>query len=145
MNLYCVMIPTHRNPNGGLFDFKWRRRFSRRHDEAIMINVAILHGGYTFLPRSEGGWMNGLDHFQIEGMRPFLFTAETQEKANIIADLVCIHYEQLAVMTCVWAFDVQFRERRELIPFFTNMLGSRWMRRLRAELSTISFAGKVVR
>jgi hypothetical protein len=76
MNLYCVMVPTHRNPSGGLFDFKRRRRFSRRHDEAIMINVAILHGGYTFLARSEGGWMNGIEHFQVEVMRPFLFTAE---------------------------------------------------------------------
>jgi len=36
----------------------------------------------------------GPGHFQVEGMRPFLFTAETQEKANIIADLICIHYEQ---------------------------------------------------
>jgi len=72
MNLYCVMVPTHRNPSGGLFDFKWRRRFSRRHDEAMMINVAILHGGYAFLTRSEGGCMNGVDHFQVEGMRPFL-------------------------------------------------------------------------
>jgi hypothetical protein len=135
MNLYCVMVPTHRNPSGGLFDFKWRRRFSCRHDEAIMMNVAILHGGYTFLPRSEGGWMNGVEHFQVEGMRPFHFTAETQEKANIIADLVCIHYDQLFVMTYVCGYDVQFRKKWEMVECYTSMLGPRWMNRLRAELS----------
>jgi hypothetical protein len=135
MNLYFVMIPTHRNPNGRWFDFKWRRKFSRRHDESIMMIVAILHGGYTFLPRSEGGWMNGPYNFQVEGMRPFLFTAESQDKANIIADLVCIHYEQVTVMAGIWAQDVQFREKRELIPFFTNMLSPSWMTKLRRELA----------
>jgi hypothetical protein len=136
MNLYCVMIPTHRNRKlkGGWFDFKWRRKFRRRHDETIRKNVAILHGGYTFLSRSEGGWMNGPNNFQVEGVRPFLFTAETQEKADIIADLVCIHYDQITVMMSVWAQDVQFRDKRELIPFFTNMLSANWTGRLRREL-----------
>ena len=110
-NLYCVMIPTHRNPTGGWFDFKWRRKFSRRHDEAILANVALLHGGYTMIPRSEGRWMSRPGEFQIEGMRPFLFTAETQEKANIIADLVCIHYDQDIVMTYICGHHVQLRKR----------------------------------
>jgi hypothetical protein len=132
-NLYCVLIPTHRNQTGRWLDFKWRRKFSRRHDEAILKNVALLQDGYTMIPRSEGGWMSRPGELQIEGMRPFLFTAETQEKANIIADLVCKHYDQKTVMTYIWGHHVQFRKRWEMIPFFTNMLSAKWVRRLRAE------------
>jgi hypothetical protein len=134
-NLYCVLIPTHRNPTGRWLDFKWWRKFTRRHDKAILLNVAILHEGYTMIPRSEGGWISGLGELQTEGMRPFLFTAETQEKANIIADLVCKHYGQEKVMTYVMGHHVQFRKRWEMIPFFTNMLSAKWVRRLRAESS----------
>jgi hypothetical protein len=134
-NLYCVLIPTHRNPTGRWLDFKWRRKFSQRHDEAILKNVALLQDGYTMIPRSEGGWMSRPGELQIEGMRPFLFTAETQEKANIIADLVCKHYDQKTVMTYIWGHHVQFRERWEMIPFFTNMLSAKWVRRLRGEFS----------
>jgi len=134
-NLYCVLIPTHRNPTGRWLDFKWRRKFTRRHDEAILLNVAILHDGYTMIPRSEGGWMSRPGELQIEGMRPFLFTAETQEKANIIADLVCKHYDQKTVMTYIWGHHVQFRKRWEMIPFFTNMLSAKWVRRVQAEFS----------
>jgi hypothetical protein len=127
VNLYFVMIPTHRNPNGGLLDFKWRRRFSRRHDEAIMKSVAVLYGGYTLLPRSEGGWMNDPGIFQVEGMRPFLFTAHHRESADIIADMVCVHYEQLTVMTGIWALDVQFRDKREGLTPTTNAWRRRWL------------------
>jgi hypothetical protein len=134
-NLYCVLIPTHRNPTGRWLDFKWQRKFTRRHDDAILLNVAVLQDGYTMIPRSEGCWMSRPGELQIEGMRPFLFTAETQERANIIADLVCKHYDQKTVMTYIWGHHVQFRERWEMIPFFTNMLSSKWVRRLRAEFS----------
>lgn len=79
--------------------------------------------------------MPGPDKLQIEGMRPFLFTVETQEKANIIVDLVCKHYEQDVVMTYVCGDHVQFRKGWEMIPFFTNMLDPKWVRRLRAESS----------
>jgi hypothetical protein len=121
-NLYCVMIPTHRNPTKSWFGFRWRRKFTRRYDDRLMKNVAILHGGYTLMPPSRGCWMHPPGHFQAEGMRPFLFTADTQEKANIIADLVAVHYNQLEVMVYVWGYDVQFRKKWEMIPFFTNML-----------------------
>jgi hypothetical protein len=134
-NLYCVLIPTHRNPNGRWSDFKWQRKFSRGHDEAILANVAAMHGGYTMIPSSEGCWWSPQDGFQIEGMRPFLFTAETQEKANIIADLVCKHYDQKTVTTYVMGQNVQFRDEREMVEFFTNMLSPKWVRRLRAEFS----------
>jgi hypothetical protein len=121
------MIPTHRNPNGGWFDFKWRRRFCRRHDEAIMMSVAVLYGGYTLLPRSEGGWLKGPGSLQVEGMRPFLYTAESREQANIIADMVCIHYEQLTVMAGIWAHDVQFRDKREELSPTSNAWRRRWL------------------
>jgi hypothetical protein len=120
--LYCVLIPTHSNPTGGWLGLKWRRKFSRRHDEIILANVVFLHGGYTLIPPCEGGWMHSLGRLQVEGMRPFLFTAETQEEANIIADLVCSLYGQDEVMTFVWGWEVQFRKRREEIEFFANML-----------------------
>ena len=128
VNLYFVMIPTHRNPNGGLLDFKWRRRFSRRHDKAIMRSVAFLYGGYTLLPGSEGCWMNGPGNFQVEGMRPFLFTADSREGANIIADMVCVHYGQLRVMAGIWALDVQFRDKREGLTPTSNAWRRRWLR-----------------
>ena len=120
MNLYFVMVPTHRNPEPGrLFDFKWRRRFSRPHDEVILVSVAMLHSGYTFLPPSEGAWMRGL-YPQVEGMRPFLFTAGSREQADIITDLVCAHYKQEQVMAGVWAHDVEFRDRRDLHPWLAG-------------------------
>lgn len=127
MDLYFVMIPTHRNPKGGWFDFNWRRRFSRSHDKAIMRSVAALYGGYTLLPRSEGGWMNGPGSFQAEGMRPFLFTADSREGANIITDMVCIHYEQLTVMAGTWAHDIQFRDKREELSPTSNAWRRRWL------------------
>lgn len=134
-NLYCVLIPTHRNRTERWFNFKWRRKFRRDHDEVILLNVAALHGGYTMIPRSEGGWMSRPGELQKEGMRPFLFTAETQEKANIIADLVCKHYDQKTVTTYVMGQNVQFRVERGMVEFFTNMLSPKWVRGLRAEFS----------
>jgi len=141
--LYCVLIPTHSNPTGNWLGLKWRRKFSRRHDDIILANVAILHGGYMLIPPCEGGWMQSLGRLQVEGVRPFLFTAETQEEANIIADLVCVLYGQEEVMTFVWGWEVQFRKRQEGIEVFVNMLRpkhpsfflgircqlARWMRR----------------
>ena len=123
--LYCVMVPTHSNPRKGLFGLTYRRKFSRRHDDIILEYVANVHGGWTRLPRSTGAWRTGVDKFQIEGMRPFLFTAKAKIEADIIADLICIHYDQRAVMKFVWGYDVEFRKRWEMIPYFTNVLLSK--------------------
>ncbi len=120
--LYCVMVPTHSNPTKGLFGLTYRRKFSRRHDEVILRYVETIHGGWTRLPRSTGAWRTGVDERQIEGMRPFLFTAKAKIEADIIADLICIHYGQQVVMKFVFGYDVDFRKRLEMIPFFTNVL-----------------------
>jgi hypothetical protein len=122
--VYCVMIPTHRNPKGR-FDFKWRRKFGRGHHEIIMKNVALIHGGYTLILPSEGCWKLSPDRFQVESMCPFLFTAENRLQADIIADLVAIHYDQDKVMTYVWGYGAHFRKQWEMIPFYTNMLRPR--------------------
>jgi hypothetical protein len=109
--LYCVMIPTHRNPSWRWLNFEYRRKFSRRHDEAIKKSVATFSGGYTSMPPAEGCWAPRPDVFQHEGMRPFLFTAKSEWSANLIADVVCHHYGQHEVMLSVWSKDVQFRRR----------------------------------
>ena len=75
------------------------RLASRDHARLrIVLSVAALYGGYTLLTVSEGVWMNGPGNFQVEVMRPFLFTASSREAANIIADMACIHYGQLAAV-----------------------------------------------
>lgn len=119
--LICVMVPTHSNPTKGLFGLTYRRKFSRRHDEVILNYVETVHDGWTRLQPATGCWRNG-DERQIEGMRPFLFTAKSKIEAHIIADLICIHYDQKVVMKFVLGSDVEFRRRWEMIPFFTNVL-----------------------
>ena len=120
--VYCVMVPTHSNPTKGLLGITRRRKFSRRHDNVILNYVAVMHGGWTLLPRSRGCWLAGFGEFQMEGMSPFLFTAKAKIQADIIADLICIHYNQKTVMKFVWGFNVEFRKQWEMIPFFTNVL-----------------------
>jgi len=120
--LICIMVPTHRNPARGLFGLTYRQKFSRRHDGVILKYVADVHGGWTLLPRATGGWRTGPDEYQIEGMRLLLFTARTKIEADIIADLICIHYDQKEVMKIVWGSGVEFRKRWEMIPYFTNVL-----------------------
>jgi hypothetical protein len=120
--LYCAMVPTHRNPTNRWFDFKWLRKFSRRHHETILNHVADRYKGYTLLPASEGCWTKTPGRYQIEPVRPFLFTARTQQETNIIADLIALHYGQDEVMKFVWGYDVEFRTQWEMIPFYTNVL-----------------------
>jgi hypothetical protein len=84
--------------------------------------VAAVHGGWTLFPPSTGCWRSGINKLQIEGMRPFLFTAKTKIQSDIIADLICIHYGQETVMKFVLGYDVEFRKQWEMIPFFTNVL-----------------------
>jgi hypothetical protein len=133
--MYCVMVPTHANPDPkqGLFCKTRRRKFSRHDDDVIMNYVAARHGGWTLLPPSTGCWQTGIDERQIEGMRPFLFTAKTKIESDIIADLICNHYGQETVMKFVLGYDVELRKRWEMIPFFTNVLvpkKRRWLTRL---------------
>jgi len=121
--LIGIMVPTHRNPaKGGLFGLTQRRKFSRRHDDVILKYVANVHGGWTLLPRATGAWRTGVDECQIEGMRLLLFTAKTTMEAAIIADLICIHYDQEVVMKIVWGYGVEFRKRWGMIPYFTSVL-----------------------
>jgi hypothetical protein len=120
--LIGIMVPTHRNPAKGLFGLTQRRKFSRRHDDVILKYVANVHGGWTLLPRATGAWRTGVDECQIEGMRLLLFTAKTTMEADIIADLICIHYDQEVVMKIAWGYGVEFRKRWGMIPYFTNVL-----------------------
>ena len=88
--------------------------------------------------------MNGPRMLQVEGMRPFLYTAPSREAANIIADMICVYYGQETVMTGIWALNVRLRDKRKGLNPTTNAWRRRWVT-VRSESFLDSVVNIVVR